>query len=127
MPFIHIKSLPFEKEVNISKVLQKISWDFSHETGIDEKHVIATWEFYHPFHYAYQGKVVEYQNSGNHPILVDLLAPDFNDKPTIEKMLKTVASSIARLGIVPEERVFINYRCAHSGMVLDEGGIVEWE
>jgi hypothetical protein len=45
MPFIHIKSLPFEKPVAIKAVPEGISEDFSHETGIALEHVTATWEF----------------------------------------------------------------------------------
>ncbi len=51
MPFIHIKSLPFEKPVEIKAVLEGyarrgISEDFSHETAIALEHVTATWEFF---------------------------------------------------------------------------------
>ncbi len=42
MPFIHIKSLPFENSVEIKAVLEGISADFSHETGIALEHVTAT-------------------------------------------------------------------------------------
>jgi len=34
MPFIHIKSLPFEKFLDMKAVLEGISEDFSHETEI---------------------------------------------------------------------------------------------
>jgi hypothetical protein len=46
MPFIHIKSLPFEKSLEIKTVLEGVSEDFSHETEIALEHVTATWKFF---------------------------------------------------------------------------------
>jgi hypothetical protein len=45
-PFIHIKSLLFEKSVEIKAVLVGISEEFSHETEIALEHITATWEFF---------------------------------------------------------------------------------
>jgi hypothetical protein len=45
LPSIHIKSLPFEKSLEMKAVLEGISEDFSHETEIALEHVTATWEF----------------------------------------------------------------------------------
>jgi hypothetical protein len=118
-------------------VLEGISEDFSRETEIALEHVTATWEFFLPGHYAVAGKAEEQQPrpalpgplggpGKSHPILVDLLTPDFNDAKTIERMLKCIAKSLAkRAGILPNN-IFINHRQAHSGMVFDNGEIVRW-
>ncbi len=126
MPFIHIKSLPFEKSVEIKTVLEGISEDFSHETEIALEHVTATWEFFLPGHYAVAGKSEEQQPGKSHPILVDLLTPDFNDAKTVERMLKCIAKSLAKRAGVLRDNIFINHRHAHSGMVFDNGKIVRW-
>jgi hypothetical protein len=70
-------------------------------TGIDVEHVSATWEFLASGHYAVAGKSAQRQPSQSHPVLVDLLAPGFNPSATVEKMLTTVASSIANRTRVP--------------------------
>jgi len=46
MPFIQIKSLPFEKPFDISKAILGISHDFSIDNKIPLAHIHTTWEFY---------------------------------------------------------------------------------
>lgn len=65
-------------------------------------------------------------NAARHPIIVDLLTPDFNDAETIRLMLKTIAASIAARLPFPFDNIFINHHQAHAGMVSDDGKIVEW-
>ncbi len=126
MPFIQIKSLPFEKPFDIDIVLEELTKDFVKETGISLEHVTATWEFLPSGHYAVGGKVAQHQPVNSHSVLVDLLAPDFNSGETIEKMLRVVASSVAKYTNLPIENVFINYRQAHTGQVFDAGNVVHW-
>ena len=126
MPFIHVKSLPFDGAFQAEEVVAGITADFAVSTGIGLEHVTATWEFFQPRHYAVAGKVAESQPQNSHPVLVDLLAPDFNDMETITKMLSSVAESIAKRTGVPQQHIFINHRQAHSGMVFDAGEVVRW-
>lgn len=126
MPFIHIKSLPFAKSFDVGAVLEGLSQDFAQETGIELKHVHATWEFLEPKHYAVAGKTSDFQSNSSYPILVDLLAPDFNDVKAIEMMLGCVALSLSKRVRVSRSNIFINYRQAHSGMVFDAGSVERW-
>ncbi len=126
MPFIHVKSLPFEKPLAMGAVLEGITEDFAKATNIDPEHVTVTWEFLSPDHYAVAGKAAERQPQVSHPLLVDLLAPDFNSPAAFEKMLGAVAASIAKHAKIPIGNIFVNCRAAHSGMVLDAGAIVRW-
>lgn len=126
MPFIHVKSLPFDRFFDASAALEGITRDFAKETGMGLEHVTATWEFLPPGHYAVAGKAASRQPRGSHPILVDLLAPDFNSDANIGKMLAAVASSVSKRAKVPVTNVFINHRPARSGMVFDAGEIVQW-
>jgi phenylpyruvate tautomerase PptA (4-oxalocrotonate tautomerase family) len=126
MPFIHIRSLPFDKSFDMATVLEGLTKDFAKGTGIGLEHVTATWEFFAPGHYAVAGKAAQYQPQDSHPVLVDLLAPDFNSAATVEKMLTTVSASISKHTKVAATNIFINHRQAHSGMVFDAGEIVEW-
>jgi len=126
MPFILIKSLPLKNPVDISAVLRGINRDFSKKTGIALMHLHSTWEFYPPGHYAKGDTTPEHQPEARHPIIVDLLTPDFNDAETIRLMLQTIAESIAACLPFPINNIFINHRQAHSGMVFDDGKVVEW-
>ena len=126
MPFIHIKSLPFETPLDIPGIIKNIALDFSHNTDIQLNHIHTTWEFYPPGYYAKGDKVADHQPVQQYPIIVDLLTPDFNDIKTIAIMLETVADSIARHAKFPKNNIFINHSPAYSGMVLDDGEIVYW-
>lgn len=126
MPFILIKSLPFEKPFDVSAVIEGLSKDFAKGTGIGLEHVTVIWGFLTPGHYAVAGKTAQHQPQDSHPVLVDLLAPDFNAAESIEQMLTNVARSISTRTKVPITNIFINHRQARAGTVLDAGEIVRW-
>ena len=126
MPFIHIKSLPFQEPLDMPSIIEEIAGDFSEKTGIEPRHVHTTWEYFMPRHYAKGGEAPEYQPDAHHPLIVDLLTPDFNDSDTIAVMLETLAESISKRVAFPKNNIFINHRQAHSGRVFDDGKIVHW-
>src|SRR5688572_10068041 len=126
MPFIHIKSLPLDRRLDMAKVVADISKDFADAVAVKLKHVTATWEYFTPDHYASAGAPAKRQPRTTHPVLVDLLVPDFNAPSRVEKLLRTVARSVAKRAKVPEKNIFINLRQAHSGMVFDAGNVVHW-
>jgi hypothetical protein len=82
--------------------------------------------FFAPGHYAVAGKAAKRQPQDSHPVLVDLLAPDFNPAAKVEKMLTVVASSISKRAHVAITNIFIQHRQARAGMVFDAGEIVRW-
>jgi len=126
MPLIHIRSLPFDHALDIPSILQGISEDFARDVGIAIEHITATWEYLQAEHYAVAGLTARYQPVASHPILVDLLVPAFNSQRTIERMLQSIAQSIAQRVGLPLTNVFINCRCAQSGRVFDGGKLVRW-
>jgi hypothetical protein len=126
MPFIHIRSLPLDPGLDISGVVEGISVDFAQGTGIAIEHVSATWAFLPEGHYAVGGEAALRQPAASHPVLVDLLAPDFNDAAQIEEMLRVVAQSVSKRAKVPIHNLFIHHQEARSGMVFDGGTVVRW-
>lgn len=126
MPFIHIKTLPFDPPLNTQEIIESIAQDFSDETGVGLEHITVTWEYLGSGHYAVAGKVASIQPTPSHPVLVDILAPDFNQADMVEIMLRAVASSISGRTQIPMSNIFINYRQAHAGMVFDGGDIIRW-
>lgn len=126
MPFIHVKSLPLDNALATDTLVEGIVADFTAATGIDLEQVTATWEFLRPGYYAAEGTAPCSQPEASHPVLVDLLAPDFNPPERIETMLRAVAGSIAKRAGISLDSIFINHRPAHSGMVFDSGEVVRW-
>ena len=126
MPFIHIKSLPPAEPLDTAALLEQLSADFAAATGIGVEHVTATWEWLEPGHYAVGGKVAREQPAGSHPLLVDLLVPDFNAADDVERMLIAIADSLATRAGVARDNIFINQRDARGGRVFDAGEIVRW-
>ena len=126
MPFIRIKSLPLEASTSPADLVVGISADFAQKLAVDEKHISVTWEIFQSDHYASAGGLAKTQPLDHHPLLVEILAPDFNEKGTIKKMLEVTAESISRHSGIPESNIFINFTPARSGMVFDDGQLVHW-
>ncbi|MBC7005542.1 hypothetical protein BIZ37_23575 [Photobacterium sp. BZF1] len=127
MPLIRIKSLPFAQEVNIPSTLGVLSKAVSETSDIDLKHVMATWDYLSPHHYAHNGKVVDCQPEKTHPLLVHLVAPSFNTEEQIANMLEVIANTLADVLPVAKENIFINFSPAYSDGVYDSGHVVEWD
>lgn len=126
MPFIHIKSLPLDPHIHVSSIVEEITKDVARQTGVDLEHITATWEYFQAGHYAVAGRAESRQNKTSHPVIVDLLSPDFNGAVQIRKMLHAVAESISKRARVPIDNIFINHRQAHSGMVFNAGDVETW-
>ena len=89
-------------------------------------HVHTSWEFFQSGCYAKGNDAPNFQPDFNHPVIVDILTPDFNEKDVIEKMLISLANSIVTHANAKLNNIFINHRYAHSGMVFDDGKVVKW-
>lgn len=126
MPFIHIKSLPFEEQKPISEILCRINRDFSSRLDIPLEHVHSTWEYFKPGHFAKGDLAPKCQPDSIHSLLVELLTPDFNDPQVCSMMLEVLASALARHANIPLQKIFIRHQQARSGMVFDDGQIVHW-
>ncbi|MDQ4125958.1 MAG: hypothetical protein M3134_10210 [Actinomycetota bacterium] len=126
MPFVHVRSLPLRDAFDPATALPAISRAFSRDTGVDEEHVTVTWETIAPHHYAAGGVTSAAQPEASHPVLVDVLAPDFNDDERIGAMLRSVAGSVAEAAETTPDNVFVVFHAARSGRVFDGGDVVRW-
>jgi hypothetical protein len=95
MPFIHVRTLPLETSMEAGPVLEALTREFSDKTGVGLEHVGATWTFFRAGHYAVAGHAAAKQPQDSHPMLVDLLVPDFHSPEKIATMLAAVASSLS--------------------------------
>ncbi len=126
MPVIHVKSLPFANEFDPSQIVGDLCRDFATETGIGLQYVTVTWEYLPSGHYAVAGNAAALQPRDSHPVLVDLLTPDFHTSARVEVMLRAVAAAIAARTPVDAGNIFVNHRRAYAGGVFSDGDMVRW-
>lgn len=69
MPFIKIKSLPFEGPRDITIIIAAIGWDFVVENDIPLEHVHTTWRFCLPGHFAKGETTPSHQSDSTHSVL----------------------------------------------------------
>lgn len=70
MPFIHVKSLPFDEPRDMRTVVEGLTRDFAKSTGMKLEYVTATWEFLPEGNYAVAGSAALHQPKASHPVLV---------------------------------------------------------
>jgi len=126
MPVMRVTSLPFNPAINIEQVLSQLSQTFSKQFNIDLVHISASWHYFQAGHYVVAGKNAEFQAESSHPLMVELLAPDFTQQQDMESMLEFIANQLSKLTPVHKNNIFIEYRPAKSGWVFDQGKIVSW-
>ena len=126
MPFLHVRSLRPAGPFDAGEAVRAVSREFAAATGVAERHVTVTWQRLEAEHYSHGGRTAVKQPAGSHPVLVELLAPDFNSQERIEQMLEAAARAVAGQAGVGRENVFVDFRPARSGQVLDGGELVRW-
>jgi phenylpyruvate tautomerase PptA (4-oxalocrotonate tautomerase family) len=126
MPFAHVRSLPVPPPFDAAVAVRTISAELAHAAAVAERHVTVTWQTLAPGHYASGGETAAEQPRASHPVLIDVLAPDFYTEERIEAMLSAVAAAVSRAAGVAADNVFVDFRPARSGHVLDGGDAVRW-
>jgi hypothetical protein len=126
MPFIHIKSLPQTGNSDLQSIMRQLSSRFAEEMDMHENNIAITWQVLKPDSYLNNGGFATQQPQDSHPVMVDLLVPDFNSRPRIEKMMECIVELLAVTLSIPVGNIFMHCRLAASGMVLDKGEIVKW-
>lgn len=125
MPIIRITSLPFEHQ-DTSLWPQAVCEAFSNATEIPLQHVSVTWQLLPCGHYAHAGQNAFYQPTHSHPLIVEILLPDFYALDRVEKIMLSTVSAISTVVGMPKENIFVQVNRARSGAVYDEGRIVRW-
>jgi hypothetical protein len=106
--------------------MRQLSSRFAEDMDMHENNIAITWEVIKPDSYLNNGRLATEQPEDSHPVMVDLLVPDFNSQPRIEKMMECIVELLAVTLGIPVGNIFIHCRLAASGMVLDKGEIVKW-
>ena len=126
MPFVHIKSLPFENKSHVAATLRQISRQLADTNNIDQRHITVTWEYYESQHYLGSGAAGARFDPQHHQIIVDLMVPDFNNAASVETMMHTIATTVMQAMDLPENCIFIRCQLVPSGHVMEGGHIVQW-
>lgn len=126
MPVIQVRALPMEPPLDTAAVLRRISADFARHAGIDESFVSLSWTWLQPGHYVCGGVAAEVQPQATHPLLVDLLVPEFHDTASAVRLLRVLAATLSEHTGVSLRNIFIELRLARSGRVFDDGVVVGW-
>ena len=126
MPVITVKSLPLPDAADLRLLVEAISTDFAREARVEPEHVTLTWQVLAGGAYAVGGRAAETQPEDSHPVLVELLLPDFHGPVAVERMLRAIAQAVAAHARLPIANVFVCARLARSGFVLESGRTVRW-
>ena len=125
MPIIKVTSLPFENQDSSAWPVQ-VCEHFVRSTEIPLKHVSATWQLLPNGHYAYAGMRAQYQPKDSHPIIVEIMLPDFYALDRVEKIIHAAVEAISFASRMPKQNIFVQVTRARAGAVYDEGRIVRW-
>lgn len=125
MPLITINALPFDPPRDQGHLAREIAREFALQCNIALEHVSVIWREMPPHSYAVNGQTSEAQGDG-FPLLVELVTPDFHKKEILQLMLKRLAWTIHRRTGVAEDQITVVYRPALSGLVYDQGRIIDW-
>jgi phenylpyruvate tautomerase PptA (4-oxalocrotonate tautomerase family) len=126
MPVIAVRSLPLPGVADLRLLVEAISTDFAREARVEPEHVTVTWQLLPAGAYAVGGRAAETQPAESHPVLVDLLLPDFHDPGAVERMLRAIAQAVAIHARLPIANVFVCARLARPGFVFESGRTVRW-
>lgn len=125
MPVIRVTSLPFENQ-DSSPWAARVCEYFSRTTEIPLEHVSTTWQLLPGGHYAYGGRSCAFQPQDSHPIIAEIMLPDFYGIDRIEKIIHSTVEALSFVASMPKKNIFVQVNRARSGAVYDEGRIVRW-
>lgn len=124
MPVISIRSLPFEKNIDIPFILLKINENASIATGIEVNHIWSYWDFIKSGHYASGSDIADFTGSSKHSPIVEVISFEGKPKDSVEALLTSIAETISTETGIDIGNIFITYREVRSGEVFDGGEIV---
>ncbi|MCG3863760.1 MULTISPECIES: hypothetical protein [unclassified Photobacterium] len=127
MPLISIKALPFEPYIEIDSVLKSLSEQIATQCKIGREHIMITWEWLSHEHYVHQGAVVDNQQQQSHPVLIELVAPNYYSHENIIFLMELIAVDISSNLPIHQNNVFISYTPAYSDGIYDQGHVINWE
>jgi hypothetical protein len=125
MPIIRVASLAFEDQ-DMSSWSALVGEHFARSTEIPVKHVSVIWQIIPGGHYAHAGRISQFQSHQSHPIIVEIMLPDFYTLERVDKIIYSSVDAISLVSRMPKENIFVQVNRARSGAVFDDGRIARW-
>lgn len=125
MPIVRINCLPVKK-LDLGLAVRGVTSALATATEIDPEHISVLWNELSADSYAHRGDLAELQPQATHPILIDLIAPDFHRPHLVQLMMKTLAHEVAVLTGADHNNILIIHQPQSSGHVYDQGRLVSW-
>ncbi len=125
MPIVRIHCLPKEG-LDPGLAVRGITSALVEATDIAPENISVVWLTTLADHYSHAGALAATQPRATHPILVDLLAPDFHRAHTVHAIMKCLVREVAALAAVDPENVTVVHYPVGSGQVYDQGRLINW-
>ena len=124
MPVVRIQALPQPDSVDVPATLTAVTRDLAALLDEHPSDSWATWETIRPGRYAEGSDTPELQPRDTHPPLVAVTAFEGREPELVERILATVAETLARELGLGQGNVFVTYEEAQSGRVYSGGRIL---
>jgi phenylpyruvate tautomerase PptA (4-oxalocrotonate tautomerase family) len=124
VPVVRIRALRQPGLVDTGAVLACVTTVLAEVLGERPEGTWATWEELGPGAYAEGPVAPDEQPKGTHPPLVSVLAFEGRPAEVVERMLTSVAETLARELELEPGNVFVTYEEVRSGRLYDGGRVV---
>jgi hypothetical protein len=123
VPIVEITALPQGEGVDVSVALTAVATELAAALGEEPRGTWATWRTLEPGGYAEATDAPAVQPRATHPPLVRVIAYEGRPPEVVERMLVTVAESLARELRLEPGNVFVRFEEATAGRLYTGGGI----
>ncbi len=114
MPFLHVHSytaLPAPEPETLATL-------WAQRAGLRREDVCVTWR---------QHPDTAIGGGCDYALLAEVHAPDLYRPERVARLLESAAALLAEHTGLPPRRLFVSFRPAHSGEVLDGGRLLHWD
>lgn len=125
MPLVRIHCLPVEA-LDIGLAVRGVTGALVAATDVAPENISVVWNELSPDSYAHRGDLAEAASATGHPVIVDLIAPDFHRPHIVQLMMKTLANEVGAISGAGTNNVLVIHQPLGSGHVYDAGNLVNW-
>ncbi len=123
MPVIEIRALPQAAGVNVGSVLAAVTQAVAALLGEEPRGTWATWDELEPGRYSEGGAAPTVQPFATHPPLVRIAGGSGKTPELVERILETVAATLAHELRIEPGNVFARYEQLEPGRLFSGGEV----
>lgn len=124
MPIIQIKSLPFRKTIDQTKILKEIGNRVSQASGIPINRLVIYWEDIKPNSYIFDGEFSEFTKEDSHHPIVYISCLEGKPEEQEESIISTVAKVLSEELSINKENVAVIFNRIHSRRLFVKGDFI---